>query len=438
MSLLYLPGWQTVEVIDKPKAYRITATCNDEPSVCPKDGHPLYRHGTLQKLFRDLPIHGKRVSILAIRQRYRCRACRKTFQQPVTGIHERRKMTERLVLHIQEEAKHRPFAAVAHEVGVDEKTVRAIFDEHATAALQHLRPASPRVLGIDEVHLRRRSRCVFTNIEEATILDILPSWSYHSVYQFLFTHLKDRSAVEIVCLDMHHPYRLAVKATLPEAVLVVDKWHVLRIAYQAVDAVRLALRSKMSDRKRRGLMRSRRLLRERHTSLNEFDRMNLEAWLNEWPPLKEAYWLKEEFCEVYEAPNRRKAMERFDAWSARLPNSAKPFFQPLLTAMGNWREEIFAYFNHRYTNATAEALNGLIKAANRTGRGYSFRTLRAKMLLSKGVQKTRQAPVPNYGWARDLMGVMPVRIQELGADISTISRLFQEGATSPISTNQSG
>lgn len=57
--------------------------------------------------------------------------------------------------------------------------------------------------------------------------------------------------------------------------------------------------------------------------------------------------------------------------------------------MGNWREEMFAYFDHRYTNATAEALNGLIKIVNRTGRGYSFRRLRAKMLLSKGVQKTR-------------------------------------------------
>lgn len=45
MSLLRLPGWQTVEVIGKPKAYRITATYSDEPSACPQDGHQLYRHG---------------------------------------------------------------------------------------------------------------------------------------------------------------------------------------------------------------------------------------------------------------------------------------------------------------------------------------------------------------------------------------------------------
>ncbi|MBI4381273.1 MAG: transposase family protein [candidate division NC10 bacterium] len=197
LSLPRLPGWVAVDVIDKPRAYRITATYSDEPSACPQDGNQLYRHGTLQKLFRDLPIHGKHVSILVVRKRYRCRTCKQTFPQPVAGIHEGRKMTERLVLHIQGQAQSQPFAAVASEVGVDEKTVRALFDEHTRTALQRLRPATPRVLGIDEVHLKRRSRCVFTNIEEATILDTLASWSYASVYQFLVGRLKDRSAVQL-------------------------------------------------------------------------------------------------------------------------------------------------------------------------------------------------------------------------------------------------
>jgi len=103
--------------------------------------------------------------------------------------------------------------------------------------------------------------------------------------------------------------------------------------------------------------------------------------------------------------------------------------------MGNWGEEIFAYFDHRYTNAAIEALKGLIKTVNRIGRGYSFRTLRAKMLLSKGVQKTHQVPLPNSGWGRDLVGVVLVRTKELGADISIISRLFGEWSLGAISTD---
>ena len=68
MSLLRLPNWQAIEVLDKPSAYRITATYTDEPTAC-ACGSPLYRHGTQKKLVRDLPIHGKHVSILALRKR---------------------------------------------------------------------------------------------------------------------------------------------------------------------------------------------------------------------------------------------------------------------------------------------------------------------------------------------------------------------------------
>ena len=88
----------------------------------------------------------------------------------------------------------------------------------------------------------------------------------------------------------------------------------------------------------------------------------------------------------------------------------------------------FAYFDHRYTNATTEALNGLIKAMNRNGRGYQFKTLRAKMLFSKGVRKKPVLmDVPRYGWRQDLMGMVitaPPSATDFGADISTLTAMF--------------
>ena len=59
----------------------------------------------------------------------------------------------------------------------------------------------------------------------------------------------------------------------------------------------------------------------RHAFLNELDRMNLEAWLNEWPRLKE------EFCRVYEAPERQEAVERLRGLErARPPKPLTRFF----------------------------------------------------------------------------------------------------------------
>lgn len=63
----------------------------------------------------------------------------------------------------------------------------------------------------------------------------------------------------------------------------------------------------------------------------------------------------------------------------------KPF-AAILTFMKEkrWRPLIFNYFEHPYTNAYVEALNGLIDQISRSGRGYGLDVLRAKALLRYG------------------------------------------------------
>lgn len=178
MGLLRLPGWAQVDVIEKPHAYRITASPIHEPTHCECGSDSLYKHG-------------KQVSINAVRQRFICRQCGETLIQPVPGIHEGRKLTDRLVAYIAKQAESRTFTDVATEVGLDEKTIRTIFEDHAETLAKLAQPQTPIVLGIDEVHIRHRARCVFTNIEAGTIIEMLPSWSLRSVHHYLMTGLCD-------------------------------------------------------------------------------------------------------------------------------------------------------------------------------------------------------------------------------------------------------
>ena len=48
---------------------------------------------------------------------------------------------------------------------------------------------------------------------------------------------------------------------------------------------------------------------------------------------------------------------------------------------------IMAFFDERYTNAYTEAMNGIARIVNRAGRGYSFRVLRAKLMLASHRKK---------------------------------------------------
>ena len=65
--------------------------------------------------------------------------------------------------------------------------------------------------------------------------------------------MTERHQVEIVSMDMWKPYRRAVQAVLPQARTVVDKFHVVRMANEALEKVRKGLRKKLTSNQRRTL-----------------------------------------------------------------------------------------------------------------------------------------------------------------------------------------
>ncbi|GIN59484.1 hypothetical protein J8TS2_38030 [Lederbergia ruris] len=76
-----------------------------------------------------------------------------------------------------------------------------------------------------------------TNVERRTIFDIKPNRNKETVIQRL-TEIGDRHYIEYVTMDMWKPYKDAVYTVLPQAKVVVYKFHVVRMANQALDSVR--------------------------------------------------------------------------------------------------------------------------------------------------------------------------------------------------------
>ena len=166
-NFLYLPGWEQHDVEELDDQFVVTAEYQPEPKTCAKCGvvGQLYRHGPVTREYRDEPSHGLPVTIKATRYRYKCRACTSTFLQPLPDMEEKHRMTVRCREYIAEQALREPFTKVAEEVGVDEKVVRQIADEHITALNATYRAEAPRVLGIDELTLDGKLRVMLTDID---------------------------------------------------------------------------------------------------------------------------------------------------------------------------------------------------------------------------------------------------------------------------------
>lgn len=389
-NFLYLSNWTVTKVQKTAEKYVAEATYDNDRDSCPACGvvGQLGRHGTKRTEYRDAPVHGKPSVISVDRRRYRCRACQATSLQPLPDMDEKRRMTARLVEYIGEQSLRRPFTQIATDVGLDEKTVRIVAADkiesiEATRAL-----ITPENLGIDEVTVLRKPRAIFTDIDKSVVLDLLDNRNKPTIIRWL-SQLPHRDRVKAVSIDMWLPYKDAVNAVLPQAAVVVDKFHIVRMANQGLDAVRKKVGNDFTVANRRKLMRSRHLLLRRNKELSPMARMDLDGWLKNIPALGVAYAAKEEFFGIWDEPTRSEAQVALRRWVTTLPETLHTDFRALRTAIGNWENEILSYWDHPITNAYTEGANGHLKVINRTGRGYSFPVIRARILeMQKASEKT--------------------------------------------------
>lgn len=191
-----------------------------------------------------------------------------------------------------------------------------------------------------------------------------------------------------VAMDMWKPYRDAVETVIPDAQIVIDKFHVVRMANDALERVRKSLREQLTPKQRRGLMHDRFVLLKRERDLTDKEAFLLDRWCKNYPELGMAYRQKENFYAIYDAKSPVEAKALFNAWLHNLTPEIREAFNDLARAWQNWEPYICNYFNHPVTNAYTESLNNLIRVMNRLGRGYSFEALRAKVLFAEGVFKT--------------------------------------------------
>jgi transposase len=295
-----------------------------------------------------------------------------------------------LVEYVENNALDRTFTNVADEIGVTEGTVRKIVGDYIGKLENKYLFETPEILGIDEVHLNRKMRLVFTNIGENTIVDLISSRKKQTVINSLY-RFKALKKIKYVTMDMWRPYCDAVNAVLPHAIIVIDKFHVVKMANEAVEKGRKDLRGQMTNGEVKLLKKDRFLMLRRRRDLDATQEFLLSGWTENYPVLHELYHTKERFYDIWDSDLTRKQAETaYLDWKDSIPLGIRGYFSDLERAIGNWHKEVFNYFDHRITNAYTESANNHIKSIARQGRGYSFEVLRARTLFTNAKHKVKK------------------------------------------------
>lgn len=381
---LGLPELRVIRVAEGDQEIVVEVAYRARSAPCPACGQEGWRvHSTRQQWKRDRRLRDKAVFLLLYKRRFRCGACGKVFSEPDPLCGLRRRSTQRFRLPVGQEALHQTIRRLAQREEVGEGLVRRCLTEEAERRRQATStPGAPTVVGLDEFSIRKGQvyDTAIMDLVHKQVLGVVSGHRQEEVAAF-FSGLPQPEALKVVVMDMHEPFRQAVQLCLPQARVVVDKFHVLAHVHRALDQVRTSLQAPRG--KKGELFQARYLLWKGGERLTPEQRGRLHGQLARYPELRRAWALKEAFRQWYRSPDRATATARLLEWEAGVRAQGPAPFLRLFPMLRDWREEILNYFDHRYTNGFVEGKNNRIKVIKRMAYGYRNNSnFRQRILLT--------------------------------------------------------
>jgi transposase len=214
-------------------------------------------------------------------------------------------------------------------------------------------------LGIDQIALLKGHRDFVAVISaqsdggELHLLAVLPDRLKATVLAWLATiPAARRTGITTVCTDLWEGYISAVQERLPEATIVIDRFHVARHYRDGVDELRKQeLRRLKKELPKDALDELKRTLwpfRKRSADLDDAEQARLHTLLSYSPALRQAYTLREQLTTIFDtARSKADGLRRIRLWRWRVVRSGLSCFEPFLSLLDRWLELIANYFiNH--------------------------------------------------------------------------------------------
>ena len=301
-------------------------------------------------------------------------------------------------------------AAVARELGLSWDTVNTIAMDatQMIVATDTTRLDGVRVIGVDEhrwAHTRHSDGDGFVTViidltpvlegtGRARLLDLVPGRSAAALTSWLSAQTAAfRDQIEIVAMDGFGGYKSAATEQLPEAITVMDPYHVVALAGAKLDLCRQRIQQQTCGHRGRSgdpLYGVRRTLRTRLPLLRDRQNARLDTVFADDNHLAVlvTWSVYQRIIAAYSQPDRRRGKTMMTAIIDSL-RGAVPAALEELAQLGHtlWRRrtDVLAYFDHHASNGPTEAINGRLEALRRNALGFRNLThYRLRSLLHCG------------------------------------------------------
>ena len=317
--------------------------------------------------------------------KYHCPACNRYFRHRFAGIRPRLRATESFRLEVFE----------AHDGGVSQSklssthqiscaTVERWYQHHVKRRVSELSGRDcPQVLGIDEHFFTRKKGYATTlvDLKNHKVFDVVLGRSEPSLRAYL-SRLRGREKVQVVVMDLSETYRQIVRHYFPNAKIVADRFHVIRLVNHHF--LKLWQQQDPVGRKDRGLLS---LMRRHQWRLTTEQQTNLGRYLSRYPVLEALYAAKQRLAELLliRSANSKYAKKQLPKLLALLRQFTDSPAKSLANTLLSWLEPIVRMWRFSKSNGITEGFHTKMEMMSRRAFGFrNFENYRLRVLAHCG------------------------------------------------------
>ena len=374
-----------VERVDRQKSIEVWAKPSKRPSCLHCGADHLRIKATYQRTLKHTR-QGNQVMTLHLKSpKYHCPDCGRYFRHRFSGIRPRYRASDGFRLEVFE-AHHGGVtqAKLSRTHNISPATVERWYQhQNALKRSECANHTCPRIMGIDEHFFSRKKgfATTFVDLRKHKVFDVKLGRSESSLRGYL-SKLQDRDKVQVMVMDLSETYRSIARKYFPNATIVADRFHVVRLINHHFLKV-----WKLHDeegRKNRGLLS---LMRRHEWNLSEEQHENLMSYLEDHPGLKALYEAKQKL-------NRYMLLKTIKAkrMKAKLPGFLKLLEQlhqsplrSLAATLESWLEPIVAMWRFSKSNGITEGFHTKMEMLSRRAYGFrNFENYRLRVLAHCG------------------------------------------------------
>lgn len=382
----YIEGGVVFTIAQNPK------TCR-----CPACGgkNTILKGGTVRR-FRGLPIGSRKVTFVLRVPRIKCRDCNAVRQTPIGFADPRRSYTRSFAQYVLELARMMTIQDVAMHLGVSWDVVKEIVKNDLQRRFGKPKLRDLRQIAIDEISIGKGPRylTVVLDLETGAVVHVGHGKGGDALTDFWKRLRRCGAKIEAIATDMSPAYIAAVMTHLPDAVLVFDRFHVMKLFNEKLSDLRRDLYRTTKDGLGKDVLKGTRwLLLKRPENLdasrNEHERLEEALRLN--APLAMAYYLKEDLGEFWEQEDQEEAEAFLLDWIVRAESTGIRMLHQFARTLRFHAHGLLAYYDYAISTGPLEGTNNKIKTMKR--QAYGFRDNQFFILKLYALHESRYALV---------------------------------------------